>query len=195
MFEQALSAAKRQLGLERSGPRWDPWIIGILVGAAALAAGMALMYFFDPRQGRGRRIQTVDRAGGTVRRAARRARQGGRRVAAEAYGIQQQVRHLGPDANLPENDATLRDKVESILFRDPGVPKGDINLHAEDGVIVLKGTARTPEEINEIEKRVRSIDGVRDVRSMLHLPNMPDPQWAEAVLRDRAPVPGGGDRG
>jgi hypothetical protein len=192
MFRQAMSDARRRLGIERGGPRLDPWIFGLVVAFAALAAGLVMMYFFDPRQGRGRRTQTVDRAGGAVRRAVRRARQGGRRLAADVYGVQQRVRHLGPDANPPEDDATLRDKVESILFRDPDIPKGDINIHAEDGIIVLKGTAPTPEAIKEIEKRVRSIDGVRDVRSTLHLPNMPDPQWEESVVRDRIPSRAGG---
>ena len=99
--------------------------------------------------------------------------------------MQQKIRHLGPDANPPEDDATLKHKVESILFRDPDVPKGDININAEYGVIVLRGTARTPDEVNDIEQQVRAIDGVRDVDNRLHLPSMPDRQWEEAVLSQR----------
>ena len=152
---------------------------------AAAAAGAGLMYFLDPIQGRGRRSQTIDRLGGIFRRTARRGEQLGRRAAAEAYGVQQKIRHMGPDEDPPADDATLKQKVESILFRDPDLPKGDINVNAEHGVIVLRGTGRTPDQVNEIERRVRAIDGVRDVENQLHLPNMPDRQWEEAVLSQR----------
>ena len=39
----------------------------------------------------------------------------------------------------PTDDVTLRDRAESILFRDPKVPKGTINLSAERGILVLRG--------------------------------------------------------
>jgi osmotically-inducible protein OsmY len=95
---------------------------------------------------------------------------------------------------MPANDATLKAKVESLLFRDPDIPKGDISIHAEEGTVVLRGTARTPQEINDIEARVRSIHGVLGVRNMLHLPNMPAPEWSESTMTDR-PAVGAGDRG
>ncbi|MDP8905294.1 MAG: BON domain-containing protein [Chloroflexota bacterium] len=182
MLERWFADLRKRLGQEpppRTLPVW-PTALGV---AAAFLVGMVAMYFLDPRLGRGRRAQTVDRTAGTARQAARKAGQAGRFVAAQAYGVTQKVRHLGRDAGEPENDAVLKSKVESILFRDPDLPKGDINIHAEDGVVVLKGTARTPDEINEIERRVAEIDGVQGVRNMLHLPNMPDPQWQEAALR------------
>ncbi len=192
MFEGFTRDIRVSLGMERRGWTDSPWTTRLLLAAGAALAGMALMYFLDPRQGRGRRHQTADRLGGTARRAVRSAEQAGRRVSAEAYGVQQKLRHVGPDASPPTHDATLKNKVETILFRDPDIPKGDISIHSEYGVIVLHGTARTPEEINEIEKRVRAIDGVVDVRNNLHLPNMPDQQWQEAVLSQRGSGSGTG---
>lgn len=184
MLNDAVTRLKVALGREPSG--WRRLPLRLLAGVGAvLTAGMALMFFLDPRQGRGRRSQTVDRLSGVARRAARRSEQLGRAVAAQTYGVGQKIRHMGPDASPPEDDATLKQKVESILFRDPDVPKGDININAENGVIVLRGTARTPEQVNEIEKRVRAIDGVKNVESQLHLPNVPDRQWEEAVLSQR----------
>ena len=44
----------------------------------------------------------------------------------------------------PTDDVTLRDRAESILFRDPKVPKGTINISAERGILVLRGEVPTP---------------------------------------------------
>jgi hypothetical protein len=181
LFKDLRAATSRQ---PRSG--WRRLPLTLIAGAgAAVAAGMGVMYFLDPRQGRGRRKETLHRVGGTARRTVRRGRQLSRRVGAEVYGLRQKILHIGPDANPPEDDATLKHKVESILFRDPDVPKGDININAEHGVIVLRGTAKTPEQLKDIERRVREIDGVGGVENQLHLPNMPDRHWEEAVLSQR----------
>jgi osmotically-inducible protein OsmY len=51
------------------------------------------------------------------------------------------------------------------------VPKGSLNINAEHGVVVIRGEVRTPEQIRDIEQRVERIDGVQEVRSMLHLVN------------------------
>ncbi len=192
MLDKAWREARRRLHLERRNEWWQPRLFG--VAAAALIAGLVSMYLFDPRQGRGRRHQAVDRVGGTLRRVVLRARRGGRQLAAAGYGVRQRLLHIGPDSHLPENDATLKSKVESILFRDPQIAKGDINVNAEEGVIVLRGTARTPDQVNEIERGVRSIHGVADVRNLLHLPNTPAPEWEQTVLAQRQPVMSG-DRG
>jgi hypothetical protein len=163
------------------------WLAAV-ISVFALAAGLVALFFLDPRQGRGRRAQTVDRLAGSVHRLARRTRQSGRWIASEAYGAQQKVRHIGAESHAPENDATLAHKVESELFRDSEVPKGHININAEEGVVVLRGTANTPEQIDDIERRVRSIGGVVDVRNLLHLPNTPSPEWSESTARERTPV-------
>ena len=74
---------------------------------------------------------------------------------------------------LELDDNTLTAKVMSELFSDPDLPKGSIDVNSEYGVVVLRGEVRTPELIKEIEKRVRRIAGVRDVRNLLHLPKTP----------------------
>jgi hyperosmotically inducible periplasmic protein len=182
MDERIIDEARQRLELgRRKGAQSWQLVVGSVT--AALGAGMAAMYFFDPDRGRSRRAQTVDRIGSTLRRGGRRAGQAARRASAEAYGLSQQVRHMGPDAGVPENDAVLSHKVETVLFRDPGIDKGRININAEDGVVVLRGTAESPERIRDIEDRVRAIDGVKDVRSRLHLPETPAPGRPEALVR------------
>jgi osmotically-inducible protein OsmY len=82
----------------------------------------------------------------------------------------QAMRH-SHDAHEPLDDATLAHKVESVLFRDPHVPKGRININAEHGVVVLRGEVEQPNELRDIERTVKDIDGVQGVRSLLHVAN------------------------
>ncbi len=68
---------------------------------------------------------------------------------------------------------TLAHKIESILFRDRDVPKGQININAEEGVVFLRGQVDRPELVGELEARVRAVKGVRAVENLLHLPPSP----------------------
>jgi hypothetical protein len=109
----------------------------------------------------------------TFRDGTRQAARAGRAAGAEAYGWSRKVTHRAPENPFPPNDVTLARKVESELFRDPDFPKGQINVNAEGGVIVLRGEMDRPEQINAIEAAVRSIPGVRAVENLLHLPGTP----------------------
>lgn len=73
--------------------------------------------------------------------------------------------------SLPDyDDATLAQKVMTELFRDPHVPKGAINVNAENGVVLLRGEIEEPAMIVEIVARTRRIRGVADVENLMHLP-------------------------
>ena len=139
------------------------------------ALGAAVTYFFDPSQGRRRRNVARDRGFAAVRRGAGRGRQLGRRGAAGLYGVKQKVRHRREEEKPQPDDVTLARKVETEIFRDPEVPKGKINVNAVDGVVELRGEADRPEMIGDLEDRVRRVQGVREVRNLLHLPGTPPP--------------------
>jgi len=141
----------------------------------ASAAGAAVAYFLDPEQGRRRRNVTSDRLAATVRRGSRNLGRTGRYAAAEVYGLSQKARHLTPQEKLAPNDATLSQRVESEVFRNPEIPKGRINVNAEQGVVVLRGEVDRPEQIRSIEAAVRRVPGVVDVENLLHLPDTPAP--------------------
>jgi osmotically-inducible protein OsmY len=130
------------------------------------------MFFLDPDRGRYRRSVARDRFAGSVRQSGQDLERARRRVTSEAYGLQQKVTHLDKDAP-PANDAVLAQKVMSELFRDPDIPKGQINIDAADGVVYLRGQVKRPDMIEHIESRVRQIDGVRDVMNLLHQPGTP----------------------
>lgn len=72
------------------------------------------------------------------------------------------------------DDGTLVDRVESQLFRDSDVPKGDININAADGVVTLRGEVDEP-MIEEIAVRVAAVEGVARVDNLLHPPGTPAP--------------------
>lgn len=145
-------------------------MIGKLIAAAA---GFAAMYLLDPDRGKRRRAMLRDRTAGIVRKAGTVTGRTQRKVASDLYGVGQKVTHPGLTQEDPANDATLAQKVMTELFRDDDVPKGSINVNAENGVIQLRGTVERPEIVLEIEGRVRRVPGVLDVDNLLHLPGTP----------------------
>src|SRR3954468_17811948 len=81
------------------------------------------------------------------------------------------------------DDATITDKVESTLFRDAKVDKGKIDVNTANGVVWLRGEARTPEMIKALEAKAREVPEVKDVENLLHLPKTP----ANKKLHRRTP--------
>jgi osmotically-inducible protein OsmY len=140
-----------------------------------IALGAALTYFFDRDQGRRRRAMARDRVAALFRRTARRGERLGRAASAEAYGVAQKVKHLEEEPKPQPDDVTLARKVETEIFRDADVPKGQINVNAENGKIVLRGEVGQPEMIRDLEERARSVQGVQDVENPLHLPGTEAP--------------------
>jgi osmotically-inducible protein OsmY len=136
-------------------------------------AGAALLYFLDPNLGRRRRNIARDRAAAIVRRGARGVARRSRLASATLYGLEQKLTHSAAGTTAPPNDATLALKVESEVFRDPDVPKGQININAEYGTIVLRGEVRRPEQVRSIEAAVKRVPGVRSVENLLHLTGTP----------------------
>ena len=67
------------------------------------------------------------------------------------------------------DDATLKDKVESELFRDEHEVKGSISVNAQEGVVQLRGELPSQDLIDALVSRTQQIHGVREVESLLHL--------------------------
>src|SRR3954465_4988509 len=140
-----------------------PFYISAAVGGAALA------YYFDRQSGRRRRHQSRDQALSLARHGTKRARKLVHHAAADASGTARRaLRALRPAAEVEVDDATLVDKVESIVFRNRDVPKGQININAENGVVFLRGHVETPDLVDALEARVRKVRGVKDVENLLH---------------------------
>jgi osmotically-inducible protein OsmY len=140
--------------------------------------GAALMYFFDPQQGRRRRAVTKDRTTGIFRGIRRKSARAGRAVSAEAYGLKQKATHLREEEKELD-DVTLARKVETELFRDADAPKGQVDVNAVEGVVYLRGEVERPEIIRDLEDAARKVSGVKRVENLLHLPGTPAPTTPE----------------
>jgi osmotically-inducible protein OsmY len=66
------------------------------------------------------------------------------------------------------DDVTLARKVESELFRPADAPKGSVSVNVNDGVVELRGELSDQAKIDELGDNARKIDGVKDVRNLLH---------------------------
>jgi hypothetical protein len=141
---------------------------GLAVGAGL---GAVAAYFLDPVRGRGRRTETADRLAGLVRRAGRRAGRGYRYIRGTAGGLRERLTNHRSEPDTWLNDETLAHKVESELFRDPTIPKGSMNINAEYGTVVLRGTAESADEIDRIMVATMAIDGVLAVRNLMRTPS------------------------
>jgi osmotically-inducible protein OsmY len=98
-----------------------------------------------------------------------------RYAASQTAGAARRVAHPRWAQSPPADDVTLARKVETEIFRPADVPKGDINVDAVNGVVTLRGLARTPQQIKELEDKARAIPGVRGVENLLHPPGTPAP--------------------
>jgi hypothetical protein len=154
------------------------------VGALGIAllgatAGALAAFMLDPDRGKSRRARYGDQAAALLRRGVRGTERVARLAGATAAGRMEAARHLGGgDADL--NDATLAAKVETELFRDPTLPKGNLNINVERGVVVLRGQVDSEAQQSEIERRAAAIPGVWSVRNLTHLVGDPAPE--EVVL-------------
>jgi osmotically-inducible protein OsmY len=100
------------------------------------------------------------------------------------------ARTPGPDPQRDTTPKSLSDvalarKVESVIFRRRGVEKGKIDVNAADGVVWLRGEAKTPDLINELERTARRVPEVREVENLLHLPKTPAPSRTDTPARQR----------
>jgi osmotically-inducible protein OsmY len=116
-----------------------------------------------------------DRYLARVRRMSRAMASMWRGATAETYGVSQRIVHLVPRETEIADDETLRQRVESQLFRDRHIPKGVLNITCEHGMVILRGELDNQTEIGRIEDRVRSVPGVRGVQNLLHPRGTPAP--------------------
>ena len=145
-----------------------PFFVSAAMGGAALA------YFLDPQSGRRRRHQTRDQLLSLARQGTKRARKLVHHASADAAGTARRAAHaLRRPEDVELDDATLVDKVESIVFRKHDVPKGQININAENGVVFLRGQVEDPGLVETLETRVRKVRGVKDVENLLHTSEPP----------------------
>src|SRR2546423_1041249 len=128
------------------------------IGLTSMAGG----YLMGGRGPKG----DAPRVGGVLRRSRREAV----RQADYAAGVAKGAAHKmtpGSDSSTL-NDPALARKVETEIFRAADAPKGNVSVNAENGVVYLRGQLKRPEQIDELVTAARAVDGVTEVRSLLH---------------------------
>jgi hypothetical protein len=166
------ASAKRRLP-SRGGP-------GRLVALTGALAGAAAVYFFDPQQGRARRAQFIDWSGARLRRGWQAVNRVASRTGSDAAAFPQRMVSLRSGTRPAPDDLTLRDRVESEVFRNPDFPKGQINIDVESGIVTLRGQVDNAFQIANVEKAVMKVPGVGGVENLLHVDGTPAPNKAEA---------------
>jgi len=173
----------------RSHGRRPSTRLRLMVLAAAAACGVVVgavaAYFLDPSAGRRRRHTMRDRALSKARRGERAAVVRARRAEWRAVGAVRRSVSARRHAKEPVDDATLKDKVESELYRRAGVPKGRISVNVEDGVVFLRGTMDQPKQIERMGAVTRRMRGVREVENLVHVPGTPAPASRPKLVRER----------
>jgi hypothetical protein len=161
--KQSKAARSRLPGRKRQSP------LAVIAGAFA---GAIAIYFLDPERGRARRAQFADWAGARVRRGRQALNQLSARTGSGAAAFPKKMVSLR-SAPRPADDLTLRDRVESEVFRNPEVPKGRINLDVESGVVTIRGQVDNALQIAAVEKAVLKVPGVHGVENLLHVNGTP----------------------
>ena len=76
----------------------------------------------------------------------------------------------GPE---PLGDVAIAQRVESTIFRDLEIQRGEVDVDVAEGIVRLRGEVRTPDLINELEARAARVPQVRRVENLLRTPAPP----------------------
>jgi osmotically-inducible protein OsmY len=143
---------------------------------AGAGIGAAAAYFLDQQSGKRRRKLVVDKAGRFTREGAGTVQGAAQAAGAQAKGVAAKAQHVttGGDS-APADDNTLKNKVETEIFRDADAPKGSVNVTVVGGVVELRGQVNDAAQGEALEMKTRMVTGVKDVRNLLHLPGETPP--------------------
>lgn len=168
----ATTRSRRQLSIRRPKRTTNPRrVYTAAMSSVGLAAAMAGLVVGRNRNRRSRRRSSsglVERARHSIKERAHDVSVRQRYARGRARGTLHRV--LPHQHSIPP-DGQLEDRIKSMMFRDPLVPKRDISIVADRGIITLGGHVRTARMAEEIERRTRAIPDVTGVRNLLVVGN------------------------
>jgi osmotically-inducible protein OsmY len=142
---------------------------------AGAASGAAAAYFLDPQGGAKRRNETKDKAVSKAKSRASDVAGTAKQAAGKARGKVHDVTPSMPGRHEAPDDVTLARKVETEIFRSADAPKGAVSVNAENGVVFLRGVVDDREWIDRLGADAGNVEGVKEVRNLLHLPGTEAP--------------------
>ena len=147
------------------------------VGGAAIGAAVA--YLLDPVSGRSRRARMRDQSAATARRARDRAgklsRHGGNVIEGKIHEMTESL-----DTGGATDDATVADRIRSEVLGRRDLDAGRVVVDVEGGIAHLRGQLDDPAAIERIVDLTKQVHGVREVESLIHLPDAAAPNKAAA---------------
>jgi osmotically-inducible protein OsmY len=133
--------------------------------------GAAAAYFLDNESGTRRRKIVSDKAGRFAREGTGTVQGAAQAVGAQAQGkVSRFSRAATGGDSAPDDDNTLKSKVETEIFRDADAPKGSVDVNVAGGIVELRGQVGDRTMIEALEMKTRMVTGVKDMRNLLHLP-------------------------
>jgi osmotically-inducible protein OsmY len=149
-------------------------LITLLFGAAL---GAAAAHLLDPDKGAQRRNQLRDRSLSKARQGASQATSAATQAAGKAKGAAATATPSMPGSDKIEDvdDVTLARKVETEIFRPADAPKSDVSVDVQEGVVHLRGMVADEQWIARLAEDAGKVDGVKDVKNLLHQPGTPAP--------------------
>jgi osmotically-inducible protein OsmY len=154
---------------------------------AGAGFGAAVTYFLDPRSGGERRGVARDKAGqvaasGPVQSVAHTAAQQAQSVretaTSQAQGVAAKAKQAATGGDsAPGDDNTLKNKVETEIFRDANAPKGSVVVTVVNGIVELRGEVDA-DWSQRLESDAGKVTGVRGVRNLTHRPGETPPNLA-----------------
>jgi uncharacterized membrane protein len=153
----------------------------------SFAAGAALMYFTDPGRGKRRRAILRDKVTAGLRDVAHEFDKAGRDLRNRSQGLASTVWRVRsrPEADEP----VIEERVRATLGRVIDHPHGVAVSAERGGRVILTGPVRE-REVDELVRRVKSIQGVKEVINRLEVRaqeprngrrGMPRQTWTPAV--------------
>jgi osmotically-inducible protein OsmY len=143
---------------------------------AGAGFGAAVTYFLDPRSGGERRHVAKDKAGQVAGSAPLQTV--AQTAAAQAQGVAAKAKQAATGGeSAPDDDNTLKAKVETEIFRDADAPKGSVVVTVVNGIVELRG--ETDAQWSErLETEAAKVSGVQGVRNLMHRPGETPPNLA-----------------
>lgn len=174
--------------MQRMGRREESWFdrnaMAVQVPLAVVAGlimGTIMSLMFDPHSGRRRRALARDKMVKLWHRTGRWAGRTTRYTTGLIRGKTMAALNAMRPHHYDNSDHVVLDRIESIVFRDPAVPKGSVNIDVVNGRAELRGALEDPYWIDELEKRVRAVPGVHDVENLLHPVGTEAPNTLDAI--------------
>lgn len=88
-------------------------------------------------------------------------------VKEDVRGVREQIRGAAENAQQAAENAALSGKVKTALSTRKGLDTSDINVEANNGVVVLKGDVASRTQAEEAEKVAMGTKGVQAVDNQL----------------------------